>query len=455
MDIAPPYRIALPLQRRCLPRDIRFSEGNCKDRSDGMIAIPPLRPMSLMRLTFILCLAASILRAEEKPVFRTDADGPVKADEKRDPKKKSDKPEWYQLVEGQFPPEGSAHAISGELTQVDHLERRFQIRVDRNDSQDRGIWDLPLDAAMLPYGSIWYHGAPAALQDIPLGTHLRGLFYRKDANDKTPLPPGPYNNRHTPEHEFSRCFRIEDDFTFHARQKQLWKIESVDLDTKKLTATLIENGVANGQPKTFDLLAGTRIFKGEGFADLKALQPGQTVLFNLTWVTLYGPGRITDIWLDERSRALATAQQLEWHRNHIRERGLAGWVQAVDDEQQIVTITFFGGVDEKLFNELTLTNSDKIGWPLSKEPDNPEAPKGTIAVARDTLMTYDPVNDRKGGNILDIKKIPAEPGGAGVQIRVKCDMLLEGFRPRRIVRFYPATWKVIALPREEQFQGRE
>ena len=34
-------------------------------------------------------------------------------------------------------------------------------------------------------------------------------------------------------------------------------------------------------------------------------------------------------------------------------------------------------------------------------------------------------------------------------------MLLEGFRPRRIVRFYPATWKVIALPREEQFHGRE
>ena len=70
-------------------------------------------------------------------------------------------------------------------------------------------------------------------------------------------------------------------------------------------------------------------------------------------------------------------------------------------------------------------------------------------------MTYDPVNDRKGGNILDIKKIPAEPGSGGVQVRVQCDMLLEGFRPRRIVRFYPATWKVVALPREEQYFGRE
>ncbi len=402
----------------------------------------------LPRLLLAVFFSGSILHAEP-PKFRTDADGPFKPGAK-----KSDGPEWYQLVESQFPPEGSAHAISGELMRVDHLERQFQIRVDRTDSQDRGVWDLPLDATMLPYGAIHYHGAPAALQDIPLGTHLRGLFYLKDPNDKTPLPDTAYR-RKTPDSDFRRCFRIEDDFTFHARQQQLWKIDAIDLDTKKLTATLHENGAATGQPKIFDLLTSTRVLKGDTTADLKALQPGQTVLFNLTWVTLYGPGRITDIWLDEPSRALATAQQIERHRNHVRERGLPGWVTAVEDEPQIVTITFFGGVDAKLFDELSLTNGEKVGWPLSKEADNPSAPKGTIAVARESLMTYDPVNDRKGGNILDIKKVPIEPGGGGIQIRVKCDMLLEGFRPRRIVRFYPATWKVIALPHEEQFSGRE
>ena len=134
---------------------------------------------------------------------------------------------------------------------------------------------------------------------------------------------------------------------------------------------------------------------------------------------------------------------------------VASVLVGLDDDAQIVTITFFDGVDSKLLDELTLTNSDKIGWPLSKEPENQSAPKGTIAVARESLMTYDPVNDRKGGNILDIKKIPIEPGSSGVQIRVKCDMMLEGYRPRRIVRFYPATWKVTALPKEEQFHGRE
>ena len=429
-------------------------------------------PVPHMRLLLALCCLTALLHAEDKPKFRTDADGPVKAGEKkRNPKDPNAAPEWYQLAEGQFPPEGSAHAVSGELIKVDHLERRFQIRVDRNDSQDRGVWDLPVDAGMLPYGSIWFHGAPAALQDIPLGTHLHGLFYLVDPNDKTP-PPDTAFRRKTPEFDFRRCFRIEDDFTHHTRQKQLWKIDSVDLTTMKLTASLqsgagsdgvVEKGSAGvpknvtisarHSPKTFDLLASTRIFEGNAFADLKALQPGQSVLFNLTWATLYGPGRITDVWLDEPARNLASAQQLERHRIHIRQRGLPGWVTAVEDEPQFVTITFFGNVDPKLFDELTI--KDPNAKPPADGSPPPAEPRGGLAVARDSLMTYDPVNDRKTGGILDVKKIPVEPGSSGVQIKLKMDMMLEGYRPKRIVRFYPPTWKVNALPREEEFQGRE
>jgi hypothetical protein len=404
-----------------------------------------------------LSLTISLIHAEEKHTFRTDADGPVKADEKRKnpkDKKPGDKPDWYQLVEGQFPPEGSAHAVSGELIKVEHLERRFQIRVDRNDSQERGIWDLPLDATMLPYGSIWYHGAPAALQDIPLGTHLHGMFYLSDPDDKTPLPDTWYK-RKTPEWEFRRSFRIEDDFTFHARQQQFWKIESVDLETKKLTATLIKDGkpMGDGKPTIFDLTSSTRVFQGKSFASLNDLKPGQTFLCNLTWVTLYGPGRIIDMWIDEPARALVTAQQLERHRNYIRERGLPGWVTAVEDEPQFVTVTFFGNVDPKLFNEIK-TKDLKAPPPKDGSPP-PVEPRGGLAVARESLMTYDPVNDRKTGSVLEVKNILAEPGSSGLQLKLKMDMLLEGYRPKRIVRFYPETWKVIALPKEEEFFGRE
>jgi len=123
-------------------------------------------------LVTILFSFAGILAAADKPAFRTDAEGPAALKVERDGKPLK----WFQPVDGEFPPEDSAHAISGELIHVNHLERRLQMRVDRNDSQDASVLDLPLDATMLPYGSIWYHGAPAALQDIPLGTHLHGLF---------------------------------------------------------------------------------------------------------------------------------------------------------------------------------------------------------------------------------------------------------------------------------------
>jgi hypothetical protein len=177
------------------------------------------------------------------------------------------------------------------------------------------------------------------------------------------------------------------------------------------------------------------------------------VLFDLTWATLYGPGRITDIWLDETARTLATSQQLERHRIHTRERGLPGWVTAVEDEPQFVTVTFFGNVDPKLFDELTL--KDPNAPPPKDGSPPPTEPRGGLAVARESLMTYDPVNDRKQGSILEVRKLPVEPGSSGIQIKLKMDLMLEGYRPKRIVRFYPETWKVNALPKEEEYIGRE
>ncbi|QDU25516.1 hypothetical protein ETAA8_05850 [Anatilimnocola aggregata] len=398
------------------------------------------RRLSILSCT-CLCLTVAVLSGAEPGKFRTD-DNPDKA------------LPWFRLIEGEFPPANSAHAISGELIQVDHLERRFRLRVDRDDSQQAGHLDLPIDAAMLPYGSIYYHGAPAALQDIPLGTHLHGKFYQKDPNDKSAPPAGAYR-RVNADAAFTRCFQLEDDFSHYASREQAWKIDAVNLAENKLTATLQAKGAGVGKPKLFDLSTSTRVLSENGFGKLDALKAGQTVQFNLTWATLYGPGRVQEIWLDETSRRLATEQQLERHRTHIRDRGLPGWIDAVEDEPQIVTITFFGGVDPKLFDELRGINEEPHGWPFSGREDDPLAPKGGICVARETLMTYDPVNDRKGGNILHIGKVPLEPGSSGVQIKVKCCQLLEGFRPNRVVRFYPATWKVNALPREEQFHGRE
>ncbi len=387
-----------------------------------LIANPSLLQRAGCFFCGLIVLFSGSLLADEAPPFRTDT-----SDDESLP--------WFQLVPGEFPPAGSAHAISGELIQIDHLQRQFVLRVDRTDKQNRSHFDLPLQATMLPFGSIFYQGAPAALEDIPLGTHLHGQFYLKDPSDESPPLYGP-NGRFTPEADFNRCFQLEDDFSYHARQKQLWKINAIDRSEMKLTATLQQGGKAIGDPTIFDLQESTRVWSGNSVEGLETLAKDQQILFNLTWATLYGPGRILEIWIDEAARKLATSQQLKRHQIYIRQRGLPGWIDAVDNQHRILNITFFSGIDPSLFQALTK-----------------DEPAG-IAVAKDNLGTYDPVNDRKRGPILNIHQSEAGPGNSGYTIEVQPDLLLEGYRPKRIVRVYPGSWPVIALPKEEQWFGR-
>lgn len=390
-----------------------------------------------MRFFAFFVLSCSMALAE--PAFRTDAQGPtnkpvLKADGKPLP--------WFSLVDGEFPPEGSAHKISGELIFVDHPKRTFRIRVDRDDSQDRGKWDLPLEADMLPYGSIHYQGSWATLADIPLGTHLRGEFYLRAADDKTGPPEGLQRRGITPDVDFRRCLRLEDDFSFDARQKQLWKIESVTPAEGKLSARLLQNGQPQGDAKSFELTPATLIFQGKSWVTPEALKPGQEVLLNLTWVTLYGPGRLADLWLDDEARQLASSRQRAKHHLYMRDRGLPGWVSAVDDEQEIVTVTLFSNFDPALLAEVRVTH------PNTK-------PSAQLAVAESSLLTYDPQNDRKGGQVLEHKEDAKAQGSSGLQIRVKCNMLLEGYRPKKIVLVQPSSWPFRTLPLEEQLFGRE
>ncbi|SVC22840.1 uncharacterized protein METZ01_LOCUS275694, partial [marine metagenome] len=80
---------------------------------------------------------------------------------------------------GKFPPLEKAHAYRGELVFVDHANRRGSIRVEgagkfyRND---------PHPFALLPYGMVRYHDAPADLRDVPLGTVMHAYGF---------LPPDP------------------------------------------------------------------------------------------------------------------------------------------------------------------------------------------------------------------------------------------------------------------------
>lgn len=402
-------------------------------------------------LCLILAVAAYLVGGAsggEPPAYRTDV---------------NDDPSlpWFQPVRGEFPPADAAHYISGELIGVDHLKRVVEIRVDRADDQTSGMKDRPIASTLLPYGTVYRHGEPASLQEMPLGTHLHGWFFGRPAgepnvwtmrNGKLHSTAG---SRVSNEIDFTRCLRLEDDFSYHVRRGRTLKVEAVDREDMTLTAVPVEGGKPAGEPEEYDLTTSTTVYKGPGFGSLHDITVGQQVQMNLTWATLYSSGRITEIWLDDESRGLTSARQAERHRNRIRERGLPGWVDAVDDVASTVTITFFDGVDPALFDDFDTIVPEPLGWPTSGGAKDDMKPKGTIAVARDSLLTFDPVNDRKGGNILKTEAVAEVPGCSGVRITVQCGMLLEGYRPGGIVRFFPACWPVVDLPKEEQLFGLE
>lgn len=379
-----------------------------------------------------LWLLALNAAAADKPVYRTDVSG-------------DEKTPWFQLVDGEFPPAGAGHHIAGELSTYNQLDRAFVLRADRTDTQPRSHWDLPLAATMLPYGSVHYHGAFAALEDIPMGTHLHGQFFQKNPKDKS-KPIEAYFGRVTPEADFTRCILLEDDFSYQKRLGHTWRIESVDLEGMKLTAQLLESGKESGKPKQFDLLEYTRVWRARGFESLASLMQGQFIRFNLTWATLYGPGRLLEIWLDEGSQSLASAHQLKVHQRHVRERGLPGWVTAVDNEKQLVKVTLFSNFDPALLEPLHVT--EEIG-------EEKERHVVSMVVALDSLATFDMVNDRQRGPLKSINKVPTHPGAVGMELEIRPNLMLEGFRPGKVVRVFAHGWPILTLPNEQRWEGRE
>jgi len=331
------------------------------------------------------------------------------------------KPDPFLIQPGQFPPADTSHYLAGELIQMDHVNRTGQLRPDRRDDQRTDDYDRALLFTMLPYGTLLYHGAPAELRDIPIGTHLHGEFYWDPKAGK-----GGNGS-------FSRAFRLEDDFSYQQRRQRAWRVDAVDPGKSTLTVTGLS--LADQKPDekvtVFKLNPATRVWKGRGFGALSDLAPGQLLLLNITVATLKGPGRCTDIWLDDECKALAAAQQLEVHRAYGKVHGLPGRIDAVDNQNRIVTLTLFAGADPELIRDIKLK---------SRVP---------ALVAEDSLRCYDQVNDRMPSEVLEIRTVPAGPGNSGVQLVIKPDELIEGFRPHRIVRILADSWPLDDLPWEE------
>ena len=375
--------------------------------------------------------------------------------------------ELFRPEAGKFPPLEKAYSYRGELVFVDHANRRGSIRVVgpgmffRND---------PHPFALLPYAIVRYHGAPADLRDIPLGTVLHVRAFLPPDPKLSAVPVLPADNKSRPANYSggggiapaeNHVILLEDEPSHCQREGMVWKLKEVDLKNQAgmIIATREPkqggDGKAAEEKLTFD--AATRIWRGRerlGTEDLiaegawpaegKKTLGGQAVLLGLTWKPtpdgIFTRFHISDIWLDDASMQRAAHNQTEVHKAFIRSRWMPAWIDAVEYGKfgrATVTATLFGGMDASLYADFQ---------------------KGSIALMnaventlKHTHGAYGPAHMCSRGSLLEVIKKPGDAplGSSGIQIRFETDLIIEGIRPGRTVRVRPSNWPQVQVPREE------
>ncbi|MFZ4764830.1 MAG: hypothetical protein ACOYMN_07720 [Roseimicrobium sp.] len=416
----------------------------------------------MLKLSFLLIAALSCaapaIAANEEPRTKN-----------QEPRTKNQEPgtEPFRPEAGKFPPLEKAHSYRGELVFVDHANRRGSIRV-----QGSGMYfrNDPHPFALLPYGIVRYHGAPADLRDIPLGTvmHVRAFLPPDPKTSAVPVLPvdskmkdGNHNRGAGTAPAENHVLLLEDEPSHCQREGLVWKLKEVEV---KNHAGMI---IATCEPKqgrdskateeklTFD--AATRVWRGReclGIEDLvtegawpaegkKALS-GQSVQLGITWKPtpdgIFTRFHISDIWLDDAAMQRASHHQTDTHKAFIRSRWMPAWIDAVEYGKfgrATVTATLFGGMDASLYADF--------------KKDVPALINAVANTLKHTHGAYGPAHMASKGPILEVIKLPdpAPLGSSGIQIRFETDLIIEGIRPTRIVRVRPNTWPQVNVPREE------
>ena len=377
--------------------------------------------------------------------------------------------EPFRPKSGKFPLLEKAHGFRGELTFVDHANRRGSLRI-----QAEGMYfrNAPHPFAMLPYGVIRYQGAPAGLRDIPIGTVLHARGFLPPDPKLSSVPVLPVNNREK-KYGYSgtgvapaenHLILLEDEPSFCQREGKVWRLQEMelqDLAGKIVARREPKIGSTKAEEETLTFDAATRIWRGREkleVADLiadgiwpasgkKALKD-QAVLLGITWKPTPGDiftrFHISDIWLDDVAMQRAARNQTETHKAFIRTRWMPGWIDAVQYGKfgtATVTATLFGGMDESLYADFKKDTSALMNAVESN--------------LKHTHGAYSPAHMASKGPILDVVKTKGEIpfGSSGIQIHFKTDLIIEGIRPGRNIRVRPSHWPNVNIPREEYLGG--
>lgn len=428
-----------------------------KTRSIGSLQLTAFSSLFIVKLlvlsaTGLLLLAPAEIRSQEQP----------KAEQAE---------EIFRPQTGSFPPLEKAHKYRGELVFVDHPNRRGSIRV-----QGSGMFfrNDPHPFAMLPYGMVRYHGAPADLRDVPLGTVMHVLAYLPPDPNISAVPVLPIDNKSRDANHNrgagvapaeNHVLLLEDEPSHCLREGLIWKLKDIELKNnagmiiaRRVPIDQVSNEATTAdypeEKLTFD--ASTNIWRGRErllLADLidaglwpadgKVSLGDQAVYLGITWKPtpdgIFTRFHISDIWLDDLALARATSKQSESHKAFIRSRWMPAWIDAVEYGKfgrATVTATLFGGMDESLYADF--------------KQDVPAMMNAVENTLKHTHGAYGPAHMASRGSILGVNPTADAPlGSSGIQIRFETDLIIEGIRPGRVVRIRPNSWPLVQVPREE------
>lgn len=357
---------------------------------------------------------------------------------------------------GQFPVANSGVAMTGELIDVDPINRRGLLRPGGDLAPDRYNRFLGQPFALLPYAMVYFHGAPAELKDIPLGTVLHGMYYLPPEGDHSVPRPDPKNKEDKQRTAYfaahTHAAVLEDDLSYYQRHGQAWRIDGIETGEKDGRQFLVVDSVGKQAPaglsgaQKFCIDKSTRVWKGREIASLNDIKPGQTVQVNLSWDPNWGYGKfhVLDLWLDQQAIDVAAEVQRQTHIRYQLYHWLPGWVDKVTYDASgpngsgSVHVTLFGGMDSSLYEKVSGSRN------------------AHIAVAESTLRTWRKDQDSQGGVIMEVHKLPEPPlGSSGIQIRVHVGQMLEGFRTGGIVRLGTNDFPAGVLPPEERVNSLE
>lgn len=364
--------------------------------------------------------------------------------------------EHFRPKVGTFTPLEKGKTYSGELVYVDHVNRRGSLRLHVDDHYHEGKLH---HFAMLPDGLVRYHGAPASLKDIPLGTVLTGRFFLPPDPKLSVVPIVDPRRKDVTRPPENYALLLEDQMSLCLREKRAWQLKEIQMKGTGGTLVVQREGKGSGDgwigEHKITVDESTRIWRGRellALADLVAdgtwPKAGTKDLglsmahLGLTWHPryLYEQFHLSDLWLDEATVQGAVRRQTAKNVRHVKMRWMPALIEEVangKNGQAIVTATLFGGRADSLYRDFKTGSGAQM------------------AAAETTLRTWWPDHDGMDGRLVEVAHLTENVpfGSSGVRLNFDTDLVLEGFRPGRIVKIRSHAWPKVKPPYEELIKG--